>query len=251
MLYLGAVGDRYGRKLLLLIGTGLAIPASLLAAFAPSIEVLFGARIMGGLAAGLAFPTTLALITALWSGQARTKSIALWSGLGAAISSLGPLLAGAMLTQFDWGSVFLITLPLAVVALILAHRLVPAHVNETTDPVDNLGGMLSVLMIAALVLAINFSVIPNEGALAAGLGVIALAAAGAFVLRQRRVASPALRPRGREPPALLGCRGRRDHRLRDADGGDVHRPAVPPERAWSTQPSAPGPRFSPGPWAWS
>ena len=190
VLYLGAVGDRYGRKLLLLIGTGLAIPASLLAAFAPSIEVLFGARIMGGLAAGLAFPTTLALITALWSGQARTKSIALWSGLGAAISSMGPLLAGAMLTQFDWGSVFLITLPLAVVALILAHRLVPAHVNETTDPVDNLGGMLSVLMIAALVLAINFSVIPNEGALAAGLGVIALAAAGAFVLRQRRVASP-------------------------------------------------------------
>ena len=98
-----------------------------------------------------------------------------------------------MLTQFDWGSVFLITLPLAVVALVLAHRLVPAHVNETTDPVDNLGGILSVLMIAALVLAINFSVIPNEGALAAGLGLIALAAAGAFVLRQRRVASPALR----------------------------------------------------------
>jgi MFS family permease len=190
VLYLGAVGDRYGRKLLLLLGTGLAIPAALLAAFAPSIEVLFSARILGGLAAGLAFPTTLALITALWSGPARTKSIALWSGLGAAISSLGPLIAGAMLTQFDWGSVFLITLPLAVVALVLAHRLVPAHVNETTDPVDNLGGILSVLMIAALVLAINFSVIPNEGALAAGLGVIALAAAGAFVLRQRRVASP-------------------------------------------------------------
>jgi MFS family permease len=190
VLYLGAVGDRYGRKLLLLIGTGLAIPAALLAAFAPSIEVLFAARIMGGLAAGLAFPTTLALITALWSGQARTKSIALWSGLGAAISSMGPLLAGAMLTQFDWGSVFLITLPLAVVALYLAYRFVPAHVNETTDPVDNLGGILSVLMIAALVLAINFSVIPNEGALAAGLGAIALAAGGAFVLRQRRVASP-------------------------------------------------------------
>ena len=68
-----------------------------------------------------------------------------------------------MLTQFDWGSVFLITLPLAVVALILARRFVPAHVNETTDPVDNLGGILSVLMIAALVLAINFSVIPERG----------------------------------------------------------------------------------------
>ena len=190
VLYLGAVGDRYGRKLLLLIGTGLAIPACLLAAFAPSIEVLFGARLLGGLAAGLAFPTTLALITALWSGRARTRSIALWSGLGAAISSLGPLLAGAMLTQFDWGSVFVITLPLAVVALYLAYRYVPAHVNETTDPVDNLGGILSVLMIAALVLAINFAPVPNRGTLAIGLGLIAIAAAAAFVIRQRRVKAP-------------------------------------------------------------
>ena len=190
VLYLGAVGDRYGRKLLLLIGTGLAIPASLLAAFAPSVDVLFGARVLGGLAAGLAFPTTLALITALWSGQSRTRSIALWSGLGAAISSLGPLLAGAMLTQFEWGSVFVITLPLAAVALWMAVRHVPAHVNETTDPVDNLGGILSVVMIAALVLAINFAAVPNEGALAVGLGLVALAGAAAFVIRQRRVAAP-------------------------------------------------------------
>ena len=251
VLYLGAVGDRYGRKLLLLIGTALAIPASLLAAFAPSVEVLFGARLLGGLAAGLAFPTTLALITALWSGPARTKSIALWSGLGAAISSLGPLLAGAMLTQFDWGSVFLITLPLAVVALILAHRLVPAHVNETTDPVDNLGGILSVLMIAALVLAINFSVIPNEGALAAGIGLIALAARGGVRHPPAPRREPALRPRGRGPPALLGCRGRRDHRLRDADGRDVHRPAVPPERARVLDAGRRARRSCPEPWAWS
>src|SRR4029079_10533778 len=95
VLYFGAVGDRYGRKLLLLIGTGLAIPVSLLAAYAWSDDVLFVARVLGGLCAGMAFPTTLALITALWSGPARTKSIALWSGLGGAIAALGPLLAGA------------------------------------------------------------------------------------------------------------------------------------------------------------
>ncbi len=92
----------------------------------------------------MAYPTTLALITALWSGPARTKSIALWSALGGAISALGPLLSGLLLEHFWWGSVFLLTLPLAVVALVLAMRLVPAHVNETTDPVDNLGGILSV-----------------------------------------------------------------------------------------------------------
>jgi MFS transporter, DHA2 family, multidrug resistance protein len=190
VLYLGALGDRYGRKLMLILGTALSIPASLLAAFAPSIEVLFAARLFGGLAAGMAFPTTLALITALWSGPGRTKSIALWSGLGGAIAALGPLLSGALLTGFDWGSVFLITSPLALVALYLAFRFVPAHVNEATDPVDNLGGILSVLLVAALVLAINFAPVPNEGAVALGLAAIAIAAAAAFVVRQRRAKAP-------------------------------------------------------------
>ena len=190
VLYLGALGDRYGRKLMLVLGTALAIPVSLLAAFAPSIEVLFIARLVGGFAAGMAYPTTLALITALWSGPARTKSIALWSALGGAIAALGPLLSGALLTGFDWGSVFVVTLPLAVVALYLALRYVPANVNEATDPVDNLGGILSVLLVAALVLAINLAPVPNKGALALGLAAIALAACGAFLVRQRRARAP-------------------------------------------------------------
>ncbi len=190
VLYLGALGDRYGRKMMLVIGTALAIPASLLAAYAPSDSVLFVARLVGGLAAGMAFPTTLAIITALWTGPARTRSIALWSGIGGAISALGPLLSGLLLEHFWWGSVFLLTLPLAVVALYLALRLVPAHVNEATDPVDNLGGILSVVLVAALVLAINFAPVPNEGALVLGLAAIALAAGIAFVIRQRRAANP-------------------------------------------------------------
>jgi EmrB/QacA subfamily drug resistance transporter len=190
VLYLGALGDRYGRKMMLLIGTALAIPASLLACFAPSIEVLFGARLLGGLAAGMAYPTTLALITVLWSGPARTTSIALWSGLGGAIAALGPLISGALLTGFDWGSVFLITLPLAVVALYMAWRYVPAHVNEATGPVDNFGGVLSVLLIAALVLAINFAPVPNETTFVLVLVAITIVSAVAFVWRQGRAPEP-------------------------------------------------------------
>jgi DHA2 family multidrug resistance protein-like MFS transporter len=190
VLYLGALGDRYGRKMMLLLGMGLSIPASLLAGFAPSDDVLFVARVLGGVAAGMAFPTTLALITALWSGASRTRAIALWSAIGGAIASLGPLLSGALLEQFDWGSVFLVTLPLAGLALFMAWRHVPAHVNEATEPVDNLGGILSILLVAALVLGINLAPVPGKGTLAIGLGLVALAAIGAFVIRQRRVRNP-------------------------------------------------------------
>ena len=95
------------------------------------------ARIVGGLSAGMAYPTTLALIAALWSGPGRTRSIALWSALGGAIAALGPLVSGFLLEQFVWGSVFLVTLPLAVLALLMAWRFVPAHVNETSEPVDS------------------------------------------------------------------------------------------------------------------
>jgi hypothetical protein len=190
VLYFGALGDRYGRKAMLLIGTAFAIPMSLLAAWAPTDVVLFIARLGGGLAAGMAYPTTLALITALWSGPERTKSIALWSGLGGAISALGPLLSGLLLEHFWWGSVFLLTLPLAVVALYLAFRNVPAHVNEGTDAVDNLGGILSVVLVAAVVLGINFAAVPNSGTLVVGLTAIALAGGIAFVIRQRRASNP-------------------------------------------------------------
>ena len=72
----------------------------------------------------------------------------------------------------------------------MAFLFVPSHVNETTDPVDNLGGILSVVLVGALILAINFAPVPNETALVAGLALIAIAALGAFFIRQRRAANP-------------------------------------------------------------
>jgi MFS transporter, DHA2 family, multidrug resistance protein len=191
VLWLGALGDRYGRKSMLVLGMILSVPASLLAAFAPTDTILAIARVFGGVSAGMAYPTTLALITALWSpGPARTHSIALWSAIGGGIAALGPLIAGFLLQSFEWGSVFLVTLPLVVVALIMAIRFVPAHVNETSDPVDNLGGILSVVLVGGLILSINFAPVPNEGALALGLLLIAAAAAVAFVIRQKRAQFP-------------------------------------------------------------
>jgi len=209
VLWLGALGDRYGRQLMLVLGVSLSIPACLVAAWAPSDDILFLARLVGGLAAGMAFPTTLALITALWSGAPRTRAIALWSAIGGAISALGPLVAGALLQHFWWGSVFLVTLPLAAVALFLAVRFVPAHVNETTERVDNLGGILSALLIGGVILAINFAAVPDSGTLVLCLVIVAAASTIAFALRQRRAKNPLydLKVAGRRIFWVAACAG--------------------------------------------
>jgi len=190
VLWLGAVGDRYGRKQMMTLGVVISLPACLVMAWAPSIGVLIGGRLLGGVAAGMAYPTTLSLITALWSGPRRTRCIALWSATGGAISALGPLLAGLLLSRFWWGSVFLITLPLIIVAIPLALRAVPSHVHETDQPVDNLGGLLSALLVGAIILAINFAVVPDKGTLVLGLAILAVAAVISFVLRERRAHQP-------------------------------------------------------------
>ena len=190
VLWLGAIGDRYGRKRMLLIGIVLSLPACLVASWATSVEVLIGGRVLGGIAAGMAYPTTLALITALWSGPARTRSIALWSAIGGGISVVGPLIAGVLLEYYWWGSGFLVTVPLIIVAIPMVSKVIPAHVNESTDPVDNLGGMLSAVLVGGLILAINFAAVPDAGTLVVSFGLVGAAALVGFVIRQRRAANP-------------------------------------------------------------
>ena len=209
VLWFGAVGDRYGRKQMLLVGVLISLPACLVMAWAPSIGVLIGARFVGGLAAGMAYPTTLSLITALWSGPGRTRCIALWSATGGAIAALGPLVAGLLLSRFWWGSVFLISIPLIVVAFPLAFKLVPSHVNETDDAVDNLGGILSAVLVGAVILAINFAVVPNKGTLVVSLVIIAVAALIGFAIRERRAPQPLydLKVAGRRVFWVAACAG--------------------------------------------
>lgn len=190
VLYFGALGDRHGRKRMLVFGMLLSIPASVVAGIAPSIEILFAARLVGGIAAGLAFPTTLAVITALWSGSSRTRAIAAWSALGGAISSLGPIASGALLEVFSWHSVFLVTLPLAVAALVAAILLVPPDSGDASESVDNLGGVLSIVFVGAMILALNFIPMSGAGSAVGVLAAISLAAGIAFFVRQRHAATP-------------------------------------------------------------
>jgi EmrB/QacA subfamily drug resistance transporter len=198
VLWFGAIGDRYGRKLNYVLGAAASIPTALMAAYSPNPETLIVARYLGGLAAGLLFPTTLSLITALFEGKPRVRAIALWSGLGGAVAAVGPIVAGWLLESYWWGSVFLVTLPLAATSLVLGLFVLPWHAHEEGTSVDHLGGALSVVAVATLVLAVN---IAPQG-LTAALGVLLAISAAAWVLflwRQRRaprplVALPLLRP---------------------------------------------------------
>ena len=238
---------------MLILGVVLSVPACLLAAFAPTIEVLVFARIFGGMSAGMAYPTTLALITALWSGPARTRSIALWSALGGAIAALGPLISGlpARALRVELG------LPRDPAA----GRRRPGHGHRAscpptstrpTEPVDNLGGVLSAVLVGSAILAINFLPVPGERVLAVGLIVIAIVAG------DRRSSSASSAPPSplydlkiAGAAGLLGRGLRRDHRVRLADGRDVHRPAVPAERARLLDARRRARRSSRRPWRWS
>lgn len=190
VLYLGALGDRYGRKGMLVAGLILGIPAAILAALAPSVGVLLLARLLGGIAAGMAYPTTLALITALWTGSKRTKAIALWSALGAGLSALSPVLAGALLTVAPWGWAFLIPIPFGIVALLLVLWAVPGKVNQDDDPVDHAGGVLSAVFIGALVIAINFAALDNQYYTVLISAAIAVIGGIAFFWRQKTARFP-------------------------------------------------------------
>jgi MFS family permease len=157
VLYFGAIADRYGRKLMFVLGAVLTIPTAFLSAFAPSVEILILGRFTSGLAAALLFPTTLSLISSLYRNHAKVTAIALWSGIGGGVASIGPVIGGWLLEYFWWGSVFLITVPLVVVALIMGLISLPWKCDEDPGAVDHLGGILSVLGVLTLITAIVLS----------------------------------------------------------------------------------------------
>lgn len=189
VVYLGALGDRFGRRRLLLLGLAVSMPLAAMAAWAPNITVLVIARILGGIAAGMVYPTTLTIIVAQFDGKAKTTAIALWSGLGAGFSAIGPVIVGWLLTFAWWGSGFAITIPLAAIAFVFALRL-PKHSGESGDSVDSISGVLSIVMIATLVLAITFAPTPGQALFSIILAVISVLSIWYFLHRQRRIARP-------------------------------------------------------------
>ncbi|GAA2592463.1 DHA2 family efflux MFS transporter permease subunit [Dactylosporangium fulvum] len=191
LLPMGALGDRYGRKRLLMIGLLLFAAASLGAVFAGSVGQVIAARAVMGVGGAILTPITLAILPVLFAPHERGKAIAvLTMGMGIGLP-LGPIIGGYLLEHFWWGSIFVINIPVAVIAAVAVGLLVPESKAATPKPVDFFGAILSTIGLTALVYGVIEA--PARGwtdglvlgALAGGLVLLAV-----FAVVERRIAAP-------------------------------------------------------------
>ncbi|HJB64390.1 MAG TPA: MFS transporter [Candidatus Microbacterium pullistercoris] len=188
---MGNLADRIGRRKLLLLGAAAFGIASILAAFAPSAEVLIAARLTLGVAGATIMPSTLSLIRNIFTDpRERTRAIAVWSAAAASGIALGPLVGGALLAHFWWGSVFLVNVPVIVAVIALGWWVLPESKNPSLHRLDFVSSGLSLLAIIPVVYAIK-----QVAGGAFGLPTVvalALSVVGGvgFVRRQRRSADP-------------------------------------------------------------
>ena len=191
----GALGDRYGRRRVFVVGVIWFATASLLCGIAPNAAVLIGARALQGVGGALLTPGSLALIQASFHPDDRARAVGLWSGFGGVGAAVGPFVGGWLVDGPGWRWVFLINVPVAAVCAPVALR----HVPESRDPqahgrFDVLGAVLGALALALVTYALIEA--PGRGASAAVIG----AAVGgvllgvAFVQLERRRAHPMLPP---------------------------------------------------------
>jgi EmrB/QacA subfamily drug resistance transporter len=195
----GAAGDRYGRKLIFLIGIVSFTAASIICALAPTILILVGARLLQGAGAALMIPQSLAILTASFPKTVRGPAIGIWAGASAITTALGPPLGGVLIDSLSWRAAFWINLPIACAALWLTLTHVPESRNEAeTGELDWLGGILAVMALGAL--TYGFSLASTSGLHSLPVLISLAAAALAVALFARREL------RGREPllpPSLL------------------------------------------------
>ncbi|MGZ4693004.1 MAG: DHA2 family efflux MFS transporter permease subunit [Acidimicrobiales bacterium] len=147
----GAIGDRYGRKGALQFGLSLFLVGCLLASLSNSMWQLIASRALMGAAAAFIMPSTLSIIVNIFPPEERTKAIAVWASVTGAAGSLGPLASGWLLGHFWYGAVFLVNVPIIIVALVSGWFVVPKSRDPEEAALDPIGAVLSIIGITALV----------------------------------------------------------------------------------------------------
>ncbi len=197
LLFAGALGDRYGRKRIFLIGVVWFALASVTCGLAPSVAVLIVSRAVQGIGAALLTPGSLAIIEASFRQQDRGKAIGAWSGLGGVATAIGPFLGGWLIEAVSWRLIFAINIPIALAVVVLGVRHIPeSRDQELTGPVDIAGGFLA----AAGLIGVIYGLVegPSGGftrpvpLTSILVGALLLAA---FVAWERRARAPLLPPR--------------------------------------------------------
>ncbi|MFF0644124.1 MFS transporter [Streptomyces tendae] len=182
LLPLGAVGDRLGRKPMLVAGLGVFGAANVLAGLAPSAEVMLAARVAGGAGAAMIMPVTLAVITSTFPEEQRGKAIGVWTGVAGGGGILGMFLSALLVDVADWRLLFVLPVVLVVVALAMALKSVPNSREAPAHRFDTAGALVSTAAVTGLIFVLQEG--PERGwtapvtltALAVGIG-----AAVAFV----------------------------------------------------------------------
>jgi MFS family permease len=144
LLTMGALGDRFGRKLALDVGLVIFVTSSVASAFAASPEMLIATRALMGIGGALIMPSTLSIITATFPPGERGRAIAAWAATAGLGIIAGPVIGGLLLEYFWWGSVFLLNVPIVGVALLAGLPLVPESKDPNATPLDPVGAVLSI-----------------------------------------------------------------------------------------------------------
>lgn len=193
LITMGNLGDRIGRRNILLAGATVFGLASVLAAFAPSAPVLIAARALMGLGGATLLPSSLALISNLFpEARARATAIGIWTAFFAGGSAVGPIIGGVLLHHFSWGSVFLINTPVLLVLLVFGPLLLPEHRASALGPLDLRSVALSIGGILPLVYAVKHCAAEGFDAPAIGIGLVGALLLVLFVRRQRNLSEPLL-----------------------------------------------------------
>ena len=206
LITMGTLGDRIGRRRLLLIGAAAFGVASVLAALSTSAEMLIAARAVLGVAGATLAPSTLALIRNIFADpRQRTFAIGVWITSFSAGAAIGPLIGGLMLESFSWGSVFLLAVPVMALLLAVGPRLLPEFRDPDAGRLDLTSAAASLVAVLAVIFGLKQIAQDGFGWIAVAAIAGGLAVGAGFVRRQKRLADPLIDLRLFRLPAFSGA----------------------------------------------